>query len=257
MVKIVALVLALLLGVVLPRSVSCFGQGLGQELPLGGYWPLFHRDQRRTGLSPFPGPSKGVLRCHFKTLKPIDSSPVIGRDGTVYFGCLDGKFYAVSPQGTLLWSFSIGDKIYYTPALTPGGDIYCCSWGGKVFALDAQGNQSGRAAPVQKWLTQIPGRISSSPALNPGGGLYVGSDNYNLYALDNAGGVTWVFTTRKYIEAPPAVAPDGTIYFGPTEAYLYALSPGGTLRGKSNTGGASPSSRVMGVGVPCTLAPVT
>src|SRR3990167_11461853 len=90
----VALVLALLLGVVLPRPVPCLGQGLGQDLTSGGYWPLFHRDQRRTGLSPFPGPSKGELRWHFKTLKPIDSSPVIGRDGTVYFGCLDGKLYA-------------------------------------------------------------------------------------------------------------------------------------------------------------------
>lgn len=35
----------------------------------------------------------------------IESSQAIGSDGTIYFGSRDRKFYALTPDGKLRWSF--------------------------------------------------------------------------------------------------------------------------------------------------------
>ena len=50
----------------------------------------------------------------------IFSTPAIGRDGTIFFGAANGKFYALNPDGSLKWSYTT-DKEARSPynALLP------------------------------------------------------------------------------------------------------------------------------------------
>ena len=87
-------------------------------------WQMFRRDLRHTGVSPYKGAQANTLKWSFKVEKRITSSPAIGLDDTIYFGSVDGKLYAVSPEGKLKWSFQTGDEVTSSPAIGYDGTIY-------------------------------------------------------------------------------------------------------------------------------------
>ncbi|GAJ08127.1 unnamed protein product, partial [marine sediment metagenome] len=49
-----------------------------------GPWPMFHYDERHTGLSPYAGPSAPALGWSYRTGNWVRSSPAIGSDGGIY-----------------------------------------------------------------------------------------------------------------------------------------------------------------------------
>ena len=51
-------------------------------------------------------------------------SAAIGADGTIYVGSWDGKLYAISPYGTLKWSYTTGGSVRSAPALGADGTVY-------------------------------------------------------------------------------------------------------------------------------------
>ena len=54
----------------------------------------------------------GTLRWVFETDGTwIETSPVVGPDGVIYFGSRNSYFYAVNPNGTLKWRYLTGDSI--------------------------------------------------------------------------------------------------------------------------------------------------
>ena len=58
---------------------------------------------------------------------PVKGSASIGADGTVYFGANDGNIYAVNPDGSIKWKFSIGSPVAIigsSPAIGADGTIY-------------------------------------------------------------------------------------------------------------------------------------
>ena len=62
--------------------------------------------------------------------------PVVDKRGDVYLGAEDGKMYAFSEGGTLLWSYQTGGSITEAaPALDANGDLYFSSQDGYVYAI--------------------------------------------------------------------------------------------------------------------------
>ena len=61
--------------------------------------------------------SDGTEKWMFKTGNMMDSSPVIGPNGTIYIGSEDYSFYAVLPDGNQAWMFPTGGAIHSSPAL--------------------------------------------------------------------------------------------------------------------------------------------
>jgi outer membrane protein assembly factor BamB len=60
------------------------------------------------------------------TEKGIFSTPLIDSDGSIYIGSADHYFYALKPDGTLIWSFETGEIIDSAPALQavkPGYEV--------------------------------------------------------------------------------------------------------------------------------------
>jgi outer membrane protein assembly factor BamB len=66
----------------------------------------------------------------------VASSPAVGADGTVFFGGMDGKFVAVSPAGTVLWSVATGGQINSSPAIGAQGAVYAASDDGFLYAAE-------------------------------------------------------------------------------------------------------------------------
>lgn len=67
----------------------------------------------------------GAMKWDYDTGESSDSSPVVGPDGTVYFGDDAGKLHAVSGvTGLKKWSFDTGSEIDSTPAIAADGTIY-------------------------------------------------------------------------------------------------------------------------------------
>jgi outer membrane protein assembly factor BamB len=78
----------------------------------------------------------GTKRWDVSFTDGITSSPAIGVDGAVYFGCYDGNVYALNPgDGSQKWAFTVGDIIDSSPAIGADGTIYIGANNGKVFAI--------------------------------------------------------------------------------------------------------------------------
>ncbi len=80
-------------------------------------WPMHRHDLHHTGRSSYAGPQANDIKWTFQTGAPISSSPVIGIDGTIYFGSQDKHLYALNPDGTLKWKFETGAEVDSTPAI--------------------------------------------------------------------------------------------------------------------------------------------
>jgi outer membrane protein assembly factor BamB len=170
-----------------------------------------------------------------------ESSPVvIGR--TVYFGCEDGKLYALSTgHGGVRWATSLGGPIKSAPAYY-GGTLYVGDYGGYMNAVDAK---TGKI----KWQTSslgqgfgTSGEFYSTPAV-AFGRVYAGNNDDRVYSFDlKDGALAWSYSTGGYAYSGPAVATTHhsppTVYIGSVDGNVYALdAKDGSVRWSRSAGG--------------------
>ena len=108
----------------------------------------------------------------------MDSSPVIGSDGTVYIGSVDGKLYAINGRsGVKLWEFKTGFPVFDSPAIGADGTVYVGSR--KLYAINGQ---SG----VKLWEFETEsdpiGGVASSLTIGSDGTVYFGSEGFGSHA---------------------------------------------------------------------------
>ena len=150
----------------------------------------------------------GAQRWSAPDLGSINSTPTIGRDGTVYVGSLDpNSIYAVDgDSGQVRWSFAAGDKVVSSPTLTEDGGIIFGTVAGLIDAVDAR---TGRL----RWAIQTGGRVSASAALSGDGTAYLGSRDGHVYAIEVATGRTkWSYVTGERVDTDVVVGDDGTVF---------------------------------------------
>lgn len=226
--------------------------------------PTLKGNLKRTGLSPYKTNIETPhLKWKFDTGDGVESSPAIGKDGTIYVGTFTDHFYALNPNGSLKWQFTRkGEHFRSSPTIAKDGTIYVTAVGGlrpnfsahlgkevdagtpKIYALNPDG--------TVKWEFVLGGIMSGivySPAIAKDGTIYmisggakmpgaVGGDRF--WAINPDGTEKWHFTTGDAMYSGAALADDGTIYFGCADTYFYALNPDGKLKWKYST---SPKAR--------------
>jgi outer membrane protein assembly factor BamB len=161
-------------------------------------------------------------------------TPVVGTDGTIYFGSYDDGFYAVNPDGTRRWYFPMNG---YNISAAIGGDIYVVGSisPNKLFAFTPGG--------VKKWETQIGPSISqgsSAPVIGPDDTIFVGcGHDIKLYAFNPDGTAKWNFAAGGNVggtSPSPAVDSQGNVYVGFGVTFHAVSSTGSLLWSFSNKG---------------------
>jgi outer membrane protein assembly factor BamB len=203
-------------------------------------WPMFRQNLNHTGVSPYDtSTNNGQLKWSFKTGDWVESSPVIGSNGTIYVGSHDHKLYAINIDGTKKWSFTTDAPIDSLPAIGSDGTIYIGSSDGRLYSIDPDG--------TEKWRFTTDGMIQwSSPAIDSDSTIYIGSTDYKLYAINSDGSEKWNFTAGNGVHSSPAIGFDGTIYVGSHDNKLYAINIDGTKKWSFTTGDTINSSPAIG-----------
>jgi outer membrane protein assembly factor BamB len=156
----------------------------------------------------------------------VFSSPVIGNDGTIYFGDTDYNIKALYPNGTLRWKYEAGDIVRSSPAIGDDGTIYCGSHDGYLYALYPNG--------TLKWKYNVGCWIGGGPTIADDGTIYFsGVQEATLYALYPDGTYKWHVPLGVNVVSTPALAEDGTIYVASYKegggAYINSISPYGSI----------------------------
>ena len=107
--------------------------------------------------------------------------PSIGPDGTVYIGeFARGSLYAIKPDGTLKWQFTLPGNINYqsSAALTDGGEtVVFGTYTGDLYALNADDMEI-------KWTYNTGTKpIQASVAVSPDGQIFFGDWNGAHYSI--------------------------------------------------------------------------
>lgn len=201
-------------------------------------WPKFQGDINNTGLSDYIGPQTNSTAWIFTTGSNIQYAvPVIGADGTIYIG--SGRyFYALNPNGTQKWSYTVGDQIYGSAIIGGDGTIYVC----EGYAVDAFYSNGTR-----KWQYWQGQQLYGSPTIGSDGTIYVGCAGNKLIAINPDGTLKWTYATGGSIYySSPTIGADGTIYIGSRDRKLHAINPDGTPKWTYMTGGEIDGSPVIG-----------
>jgi outer membrane protein assembly factor BamB len=183
----------------------------------------------------------------------VNSSPAIGRDGTIYVGTTDYHLYAVTPGGQQEWSLDTGGRIAdEAPAIGSDGTIYVTAGdGGHLYGHPDQ--VSGRLLAVSPagavlWSVPTDKRTDSAPAIARDGTIYVNATTErggHLIAITPKGKSKWKFTVPGMAWGSPTVGADGLIYTCGFKA-IYCVTPKGkkkwswTTRSMVTSGGGSP-----------------
>lgn len=174
----------------------------------------------------------------------IQSSPVIGADGSVYIGSDDGTLTALNASLDFKWHAHMGSPVRTNPAIGQNGYVYVASKLGYLYAFDP----SGWWPSWPRWQRYVGYGVESSPVVGADGSVYIGSPQGKVYRLNgNSGAVLGTFDAaadascywwmRCDVQATPAIGADGTVYVGADAEYFYALKPDlSTLKWRHHTG---------------------
>jgi outer membrane protein assembly factor BamB len=178
--------------------------------------------------------SNGTEKWTFNTGEPVESSPVIGSDDTIYFGTTNIPYlFALNQNGTEKWRFRAGlAGQTSSPGIGHDGTIYVGSSDSNLYAINPDGSEKWR-------FTGASSNVQSAPAIDSNDTIYVGSHDHNLYAINPDGTEKWRFTTGDNIgwSTSAAIGPDGTIYINSDDKNLYAINPDGTEKWRLTTSG--------------------
>ncbi len=219
-------------------GILLFSVSLGQSQPM---WSTYQYNNQRTGSCPYIGPETADTLWTYTAGANIKwSSPVIAEDGTIYFGCQDGYFYAVNPDGTLKWTFMTTGEIQSSPAIGADGTIYIGSDDANIYAIE-----DSITYGKLRWSHEM-----LYPEYPPRSPVMVGTDGTvyavagRLEALDINGNQKWNYNTglAGWAQSGSAMSHDGSTIYNQhataSDYYLASLDTSGSINWERDIGGA-------------------
>ena len=229
-----------------------------------GNWWMFHHDRQHTGRSFFIGPASPEQQWAFHTGNGIQSSPVIGADGTIYIGSYGWQSAMPSTRMTHNnGRFPLTRGIYCLPGhrggrhhlhrivrmtiSMPSTRTARSSGRFPPGIISIPPRPSGRTAPSTSGRVMTISMPSTRTARNSGrfppdgqyhflsghrtdGTIYVGSWDGNAICHQPGWHAKVDVSHGGAIVSSPAVGADGTIYVGSSDNNLYAVNPDGTTK---------------------------
>ena len=257
--KAIAFLLSFLLLTISPNIL--LSQGDGDSWPLeNAYhwkpyapWPMFQHDPFHTGLSQYRGPQTNRTKWVSKIcgLVRFETSPVIGRDGTIYVACHQGPLVAVNPDdGSIKWKyrFPFPEELTTSPAIGRDGTIYVAVTtdenNGYLYALNPDGTlkfkKEMKAADVYSHITISfygdvilgSGKCSSKRAylfrFSPDGREVLAFKTFREFRGDD-----YFCQCEGFVISSPVSDRSGYIFFNDNKCDIRALTADGRLSWES------------------------
>lgn len=233
----------------------------GYEVPTqaDSPWPTFRRDHRNTGRSPIVAQYDGSQPWEFRTAKGIFSTPVIDRDGRIYFGSADHFFYALNPDGTLAWKFQTGEIIdsagaigRFDPNLNDSPITFISGDGNMYHFRTAPDISRVEDREIWRYQAELRPEVSynrwfeGNVAIGFDGTLFAGNTNFLYYAINPDGTLKWTYPTGSNNWSQAAFNRDGNIAWGSVDTFVHGVSPAGRGRWTHRTLGFIAASAAIG-----------
>ena len=163
------------------------------------------------------------------SIPPI-CDPVLGPDGTVYFGMGNNSFvagglYALNPNGTFKWRSTVTTSAC-DPAVASDGTIYIGSDEGYLYAVKPDGSLKWKyytGNDTDAWN-------GSKPLIGADGTIYITTwPNHDLYAVYPDGTLKWTSAGVADPGSAMVIGPDGTLYCGDTNV-IRAINLDGSVK---------------------------
>ena len=186
----------------------------------------------------------------------ITDSPVIGADGIIYVGSLDGNIYAINPDGTVKWKYYIGSTIYNL-ALS-NRTLYVANYGIKpLYAFKDPNPVANFTANVTNGTVPLTVQFTDTSTGNPtswawdfnGDGIidsteqnpiwtYSADGTYtvSLFTANNMGNNTMTQTGLIKVGNPELVASNLELPINPVTGNTYTVNATVTNTGINNAG---------------------
>jgi outer membrane protein assembly factor BamB len=220
----------------------------------------------------------------YKITNTLQSTPTIGKDGTIYINTLGyysghsnsqnfGFLWAINADGSEKWRYEAGNYesgkgtmipwLRGSAAIGHDGTIYVASEDGVLHAVNPDGTLKWKFISY-KFKGWIRGLGSGPAVIDQNGTIYyaaegefklgdVTSREARLFAINPDGSYKWDFLLLEdkvyFSQHEPAIGPDGKIYVDNGDGYvaiLYALNPDGSKAWQFHTGEHVASSAVIG-----------
>ena len=185
------------------------------------------------------------------------SSPALGRDGTLYYGTVDGRLFAIGEDGGERWSVDLGSPVRSSPLLDAADNVYLRSADGVLHSFTAEGVRRFR----RDRSDPNPGGIDPSPSMDTDGNLLFGTHDGQVLRLGStplnaqvghdaahsaAMGVEgpenpllrWTVDTGAPAASAPRVLGDASLLVHGTDGVLRRYSREGTLLTSVGVGSA-------------------
>lgn len=190
-------------------------------------------------------PVRPTLGWRFRVAGGVSAPPAVS-DGVVYFGTIEGDFYALdSRTGLERWTYRTGGWIQSAPEVADEA-VLVGSDDGSLYALE---KRSGRLL----WRRRLGGEVRG-PVTVSDGTVYAGTTAGDLYAVDaSRGRVRWRYASGAPITGRPAVA-GRTVIGANLDGDLFVLDTATGKRRGSTRGLASSSGASVAVGRGLVLA---
>lgn len=191
----------------------------------------------------------GTIKWNLPIGDNVDSTPVIGVNGIIYFAADNGKIYAVEDAGTsanILWENTYGTDTSTSLAIDESGTIYLAGQDknnsaslGIIIAYNNDG--------TVKWSHNTIGPITQGGIAVANDHIYVGTKTPELFSFTMDGEIEWVYKDfENVIGTNPAVDEMGNIYVGDDNGDLSVLTKEGILTYRKNLGNKAWSSPTIG-----------
>ncbi len=149
--------------------------------------------------------------------KGIVTTPLVGRDGTIYAANESGILFALHPDGRLYWSLQLFHGLTAPASLVLGpDDALYLAVANRLFLVSAEGTIRREFDLGQQQLSGLFGQ-ASPVAVAADGSLIAKTTNQELLRFSAAGEVLWRTTLAQpegVVVSPPAVGRDGRLYIG-------------------------------------------
>jgi eukaryotic-like serine/threonine-protein kinase len=187
-----------------------------------GDWPMFHGDQAHTGVGKGAPVLTPTLLWKFTTGDSVNYSPVVA-NGIVYTSSYDGNLYALNARtGQKIWNYN-ASILGIGSSPTVADDIVYVGSGDQNRYLYAFDAYNGRLL----WTAYVGASVTSEPTIVKGvmylAANSIGNSPSCVLALDAKTGIEiWNYSSTKNLGCTPAVA-DGVVYIGSGDGYVHAL----------------------------------